>query len=80
MKNGDIPANPIIDKHGYVRKSDFDCEQRCYGLTKREHFAIEAMQGLLASERPNYSSDPEGNARMALENADALLKALENDK
>ena len=44
------------------------------GLTKREHFAGLAMQGLLA----HYGTVV--NETCAVEFADALLKALEQDK
>lgn len=46
-------------------------QQCCTGLTKREHFAALAMQGLLA-RGPCY----EGLHTDALYNADALIEAL----
>lgn len=42
-------------------------------LTKREHFAALALDGLIASR---YDSDPNCCARKAVEMADALLQAL----
>lgn len=47
------------------------------GLTKREHFASLAMQGILAD--PNYEGTPEAVARSAVLYADSLIAAL-NDK
>jgi hypothetical protein len=46
------------------------------GLTKREYFAGLALQGLLASDCLPVSQV----ARMAVDQADFLLKALEDDK
>ena len=43
------------------------------GLTKREYFAISALQGLLAD--PNCSG-PEKVAKWAVEYADALINQL----
>lgn len=43
------------------------------GLTKREYFAVMALQGLLANDGgSNYEAD----AEMAVKQADALLKTL----
>ena len=60
-------AFPLAD-HGEVLAS---------GLTKRELFAVLAMQGLLASETggDNYAP-PEKLAIAAVESADALIKVL----
>jgi hypothetical protein len=67
MNNSDMPAQPLHDDelYGYT------------GLTKREHFAGLAMQGLLAQ-----SDGPRSVKEMAFESlamANALLKALESD-
>ena len=50
------------------------------GLTKREHFAAMAMQGLLGTTHAieNLSSDQ--LAKEAVDMADELLKALEQSK
>jgi hypothetical protein len=79
MNNADAPASPISVSssiEGNLCSSDFEYGE---GLTKREHFAGLAMQGLLAS--------PEGKvkgtkneielSRVAVIFADALLKELE---
>ena len=47
VNNGDMPAMPIFDSDGFttqVYDSDY-----AVGLTKREHFAGLAMQGILSS-------------------------------
>jgi len=67
MKNADKPASPVMidDWHG---------------LTKREMFAIHAMQGLLAGNlaRPDVISvDATEAAKEAASYADALLKELD---
>lgn len=52
-----------------------------FGLTKREAFAMAAMQGLVANgERyMNYVDEYEKRATQAVKYADALLEALNND-
>ena len=57
-----------------MEKGSSNNEQLTYGLTKREHIAALAMQGLL-SERPNYP-DPTTVANWATAYADALLERL----
>ena len=53
-----------------------------YGLTKREHFASMAMQGLLANRNGGMTSggtmtfSPSGISELAVLHADALLEAL----
>lgn len=73
MSNSDMPAMPISKemydefRAGYCGKG--------MGLTKREHFAGLAMQGILANSS-HYMSEHE----VALDSrsyADALLKELE---
>lgn len=44
------------------------------GLTKRDIFAMTAMQGMLAC--PPFDSDGPRNAKIAVENADALIAEL----
>ena len=64
MNNADMPAMPLHS----------DAMAGYEGLTKREHFAGLAMQGLLA----HYGTVV--NETCAVEFADALLKQLEQDK
>ena len=77
MNNADKPATPISvssSTHGNICSSDFEYGE---GLTKREHFAGLAMQGVMANEEeyPKWSD----LARASVAAADALLKALEQD-
>ncbi|MEL4399079.1 hypothetical protein AAEJ42_02205 [Shewanella algae] len=74
MKNSDMPAMPVIDwdiKDG--KAVQFTSSE---GLTKREHFAAMAMQGLLTCTMDTDCSIPELCAD-AVSAADALLKELE---
>jgi len=66
MNNADMPAMPI--PRGVYNNDTA-------GLTKREHFAGLAMQGLLAHYGADGASDC---AILACKYADALLKELEN--
>lgn len=77
MKNGDMPAMPQtgfsdLDGDRFVSK---DCGGA--GLTKREQFAMAAMQGLAANGRSNGNMY-ETAARMAVRQADAVLAELEH--
>lgn len=80
MKNADMPAHPSTMRAGDVEKSEG-------GLTKREHFAAMAMQGILAN--PTGQQEPEGAppeavieivALASVNFADALLAELERTK
>ncbi len=82
MKNANLPASPIGNLN--VNVVDLDC---C-GLTKREHFAAMAMQGILSNaggviQGNNLSgtgwcnSSAKGLAEWSIECADALLAELE---
>jgi hypothetical protein len=76
MNNADAPAMPIsvsssID--GNMCSSDFEYGE---GLTKREHFAGLAMQGLVS----HYGADGASDCSvLACKYADALLKELDGD-
>jgi len=78
MKNGDMPASPL----GAVASADGCCyssgefvHPNEWGLTKREAFSMAAMQGFCAC--PAVIANPEKLAGYAVEQADALLMALE---
>lgn len=83
MKNSDMPAMPIkgCDDRFFnfdtdVDKGYFESGKFTTGLSKREHFAAMAMQGLLANE----ACETEGVQAMADYSvwvADALLAELE---
>ena len=81
MDNGDMPATPIAVAKGpdgdFVTSDDYGTG---WGLSKREHFAGLAMQGLCTSqdEGGEWRGDPVTAATLSVEYADALLKALEN--
>lgn len=84
MRNSDMPAMPLSgdaynDFAGYVPgKTSFNPE--CQGLTKREMFAMYAVQGLLAANSGWKNSAPMTNSEIAQEAvdlADDLLEALE---
>lgn len=68
MKNSDTPTMPTQINGGDLYG----------GLTKREHFAGLAMQGLIAADstrRVSYMAI----ASMSLKHADALLDELDNE-
>ena len=75
MKNGNMPAHPFTQKPEYQYQE--------IGLTKREAFAMAAMQGLLSSK--NYPTSINGVdvceyqlcASASVKQADALLAELE---
>jgi hypothetical protein len=75
MKNGDLSAMPT-----QVNGGDIFC-----GLTKREVFAMAAMQGLLANATVKLNIGPTGSDNLklgavAVSLADALLAELEKTK
>ena len=65
MINGEMPASPCV-----IETTEYD------GLTKREAFAMAAMQGLALVDQRKWSEI----AKSAVEAADALLEALEETK
>ena len=84
-ENGDLPAQgrgfvpghgesiPVYGEHGII-----GWMEPLGGLTKREHFAAMAMQGMLSDEcggqGPSWNAD--ACAARACQFADALLRAL----
>jgi hypothetical protein len=85
MKNGDLPAMPNLASSGIATSerelAEMLSEGRVtVGLTKRETFAMAAMQGLLSSLTPDDDLTPRELARCAALNADALLAELERGK
>ena len=71
MKNADKPINPVLTQNPSF-----------IGLTKREYFAVLALQGLLAlPDKGTYNSFDEAIERiceLSIKFADELLKQLEN--
>ncbi|TVK95342.1 hypothetical protein AYJ01_00720 [Shewanella algae] len=77
MKNSDMPAMPVIDwdiKDGKAVR--FTSSE---GLTKREAFAMAALQGLSGAHNHDgeWSHDSKIVAEVAVKYADALLEELE---
>lgn len=70
MKNRDMPA---IGHAGRIDENGYACAP---GLTKRELFAAMAMQGIRTTMTHMHSRYAEV-ADMAVDQADALLAALE---
>lgn len=70
MSNGNESAFPTADSG---QGSDFEYGDP--GLTKREYFAVMAMQGLLASDIP-VGMEREA-AQWSVKQADALIAELE---
>lgn len=70
MSNGDMPAMPVEggQNNGLEPYS---------GLTKREHFAAMAMQGILASPTTSEGTTFADIAKISVLAADKLLKELE---
>tara|TARA_R110002020_G_scaffold467655_2_gene691410 strand:- start:3547 stop:3798 length:252 start_codon:yes stop_codon:yes gene_type:complete len=76
VNNGDMPAQPTH----YQESGDDEYYCADPGLSKREHFAVMAMQGWLArcANVPHTAClDPSVIAEVAVTMADALLKQLE---
>ena len=71
MKNADKPINPVLTQNPSL-----------IGLTKREHYAGLAMQGLISSCDWNFTTFNkdliEATSKNAIDLADELLKQLEN--
>lgn len=76
MENKDTPAFPVLEMQSIGGKQFLDCTAP--GLTKREYFAVMAMQGICASEYPKDmpQSFADWAAEMATCCADALIEEL----
>jgi hypothetical protein len=87
MNNADTPAMPLLDEHGVRDLTDGHVDSGylsqkgrrfSIGLTKREHFAAMAMQGIIGSG--NLVGQDVNKAKVAqhaIEYADALLAELD---
>jgi hypothetical protein len=79
MNNSDMPAMPTLPDH--IGDFGLFYETGMCGLTKREHFAGLAMQGIMASANAPITKDNkwDGNiiVEVAVGMADALLEELE---
>ena len=83
MNNGDLPASPV-DKESipFLNQAAGVPAGYTAGLTKREHFAGLAMQGLIAGtdEKGECIYSQKGVVEGAVLFADALLAELERTK
>ena len=80
MKNADKPINPIVQEENIGQGGKIlMCTE--YGLTKREHYAGLAMQGLISSCDWNFTTFNKvlikATSKNAIDLADELLKQLE---
>lgn len=73
LNNSDMPAAPVFRADGFMAKGNDGEKYR--GLTKREAFAMAAMQELVSHEY-GYRQLPEDTATRAVELAIALLEEL----
>jgi hypothetical protein len=85
MDNKDMPAMPLVNEcgHPYHASSiSWDNTPLTIGLTKREHFAGLAMQGLCHAidSQGTWAHDAQTVAETAVSYADALLAALDKAK
>ena len=86
MKNADKPINPStsikINDTEFLEYNLPNKERQYSGLTKREHYAGLAMQGLLAlPDKGTFGSFDEAiewMCEVSVKFADELLKQLEN--
>jgi hypothetical protein len=77
MSNSDRPIN--ASEFTFENQLGHTIHEMNTGLTKREYFAVLAMQGLLGQSNGSaMSSDCELGAKYCVQMADALLKELEN--
>ncbi len=67
-------TTPLPENREYPDPADYE------GLTKREYFAAMAMQGICANSTTDIEPHVYGIAKIALECADALIKALNETK
>lgn len=72
MNNADQPINPHL-----VHTHSGEVQEYYKGLTKREHFAAMAMQGLLSNPSQIDTTNFEWVAQHATGYADELLTQLE---
>lgn len=74
MNNGSEPAMPCQP----LGQDGMPSHEMTYGLTKREMFAMVAMQGLLSNSAGKYAYNE--MTERAVNCADALLEKLEQSK
>lgn len=79
IKNGDLPAMPISCGETLCQMTG-TVKPEFAGLTKREQFAMAAMQGLISSGMDWTLFDHRDVSEQAVIMADALLAELEKSK
>lgn len=85
MKNADKPVYPSITKDSTeINGQVFSNNVNHSGLTKREYFAGLAMQGMLLNGGMMINGEksfaPDTISKLAIQQADELLKHLEKTK
>lgn len=78
MKNADMPVMPLVNENGHpfhISDVAFENKPLTSGLTKREMFAMTAMQGLLADSNMQMIAA----VNLAVECADLLLRKLDGE-
>ena len=81
MKNADKPINPIVQEENIGQGGKIlMCTE--YGLTKREHYAGLALQGIIAGRKDELYKIKDETIKiyveLSIKSADELLKQLEN--
>jgi len=82
IKNGDLPAMPVIEEsksEQYNGATFITATAISFGLTKREMFAMAAMQGILSADTGNDVTYQKC-AEWSVKQADELLAELERTK
>lgn len=77
MKNADMPAMPVVTSQriGNVEKSTSEAT----GLTKREMFAIHAMQAIISAPSDKFNPcNASVAAQYAVELAEAMIAELDS--
>ena len=81
MKNADMPAMPLRKSLDTWEADEYETGGgrylRANGLTKRETFAMHAMQGILSNSALKMDVNRIEIANFAIDYADALLEELE---
>jgi hypothetical protein len=82
MNNGDMPASPITSELYPMEAMRSNLGSMPTGLTKRERFAMAAMQGMISSGDMELAEDGVESfiAECLVKYADALLAELAKEK